>query len=472
MRKELLLVQRIVLAGLLLVSPAAIVQAQSSGDLRVVLAGDANLHRRLSEYDDVDYLQLFNHLKTADVRFVNFETLVHPVDAPGAAYSGGIHSYAPAWITDEFKWAGFNLLSVANNHQYDYGSDGLRSSLHALDEAGLTHAGAGENLAFARAPVYLDTNHGRVALIAAASTLTPGSWASQQRTDIRGRIGVNPLRYIATYTVNEATFNGLSEISRESRRSYFEDGVLGLGRGSGLDEPDKQTVQYGGAFYRAGKNIGVRTVADPDDLEGLLASVREAHREADLVIVSIHAHQSKVAEREVPPDFIVEAAHAAIDAGADIFAVHGPHVIRGIEIYKGKLIFYSLGNFAFDGDTQPFLPSEPYEGLHLGVNANTADVFDVITHGEKGGMLNDTTYFESYIAEASFGQDHKLKQIVLNPISLGLGESRAQRGRPRPASPAEAKTILERTQRLSDVYGTKIQIVDNRGVIQVDQTGK
>ena len=53
----------------------------------------------------------------------------------------------------------------------------------------------------------------------------------------------------------------------------------------------------------------------------------------------------------MPADFIPIFARAVIDAGADVFVGHGPHVLRGIEIYKGKPIFYSLSNFIFQNET-------------------------------------------------------------------------------------------------------------------------
>lgn len=459
----------LVIVWMAMLSPFVALEAQEKGSLNIVLAGDANLHGRLSVYDDPASLELFSRIRAADVRFVNFETLVHAANIPGGPYSGGVYSIAPSWIPDEFKWAGFNLLSVANNHQFDYGAEGLRSSLKALDVAGLVHAGAGENLAFARAPAYVDTGRARVGLVAASSALTPGSWASEQRPDLPGRFGINPLRYNVTYTVDQATYNGLRTVVQQSESSLFEDGVYGIGhgRGRGYVAPTETDLQFGEATYRVGAQPAVHTKADADDLAGLLASVRNARREADLVIATIHAHQSLPDQRKLPPDFVVEAAHDAIDAGADIFAVHGPHIPKGIEIYKGKAIFYSLGDFAFDGDIQPFLPSETYDGLHLDSTANVADVFDAITQKEKGGLLKSTEYFESFIAELKYDENRNLIQIVLDPITLGLGASRAQRGHPRVASAEDATRILENVQSLSSTYGTKVTIEDGRGVIRL-----
>jgi len=88
---------------------------------------------------------------------------------------------------------------------------------------------------------------------------------------------------------------------------------------------------------------------------------------------------------------VVTYAHAAIDAGADIFIVHGPHNIRGIEIYKGKPIIYSLGNFIFDGEAGiPYAPSEIYERYHLPWNIN----IKVLLMDEPFGSLDSFTRME------------------------------------------------------------------------------
>ncbi|MCU0607366.1 MAG: CapA family protein [Candidatus Edwardsbacteria bacterium] len=74
------------------------------------------------------------------------------------------------------------------------------------------------------------------------------------------------------------------------------------------------------------------------------ADVRAAKQRADLVVVSVH-WGAELMDR--PKDYQVRLAHAAIDAGADLVLGHHPHVLQGLELYKGRLIAYSLGNFAF-----------------------------------------------------------------------------------------------------------------------------
>lgn len=421
--------------------------------IHLALAGDAILNRRLSVFKDPAYLAMFEMIRGSDAGFTNFETLIDNYEFPGAAASGGAYQTSPPWIVDEFKWAGFKLLSVANNHTFDYGVEGMRSTLRALDAAGLTHAGAGENLAFARAPAYLDTGHGRIALIACASTFTEGSPAGEQRPDLKGRPGLSPLRFSTTYTVDAATLEGLRRLALLS--------APGAGRGG--------AVRIAGATYTAGDQPAIHTAPLKDDVDGITASIRDARRQSDWVMVSIHAHEGVPGHREQPAEFLVAFAHAAIDAGADLFVAHGPHVLRAIEIYKGKPIFYSLANFAFENETMQFQPEESYKSVGLGLTATPADYFDARSNHDTRGFPVDKPIWESVIAEVSFDAERSPSRIVLHPITLGFGEPRAQRGRPRPASPEDARRIVDNLAKLSASFGTKIDVQAGLGVVELNR---
>src|SRR6202000_3250242 len=89
----------------------------------------------------------------------------------------------------------------------------------------------------------------------------------------------------------------------------------------------------------------VRTTANGKDIAGMVRWVKEARGLADVVMVSLHAHEQMPESKELPAEFIPTFARAMIDAGADLVAGHGPHLMRGMEVYQGKPIFYSLGNF-------------------------------------------------------------------------------------------------------------------------------
>lgn len=442
------------LAALLCSLP--LLHGQSSG-FRVFLAGDSILNRKLSVYKDPAYLALIESIRHADAGFTNLETLIHNYQFPGASVSGGAYMASPPWIVDELKWAGLNLLGVANNHTFDYGSEGMRSTLHALDAAGLTHAGAGENLAFARAPAYLDTADGRVALVACASTFSPGSFAGEQRPDLRGRPGLNPLRFSTTYTVDAATLDGLRRLS-----------LLNAPNAGQRNGP----VRIAGATYQAGNATAIHTAPLKGDLEGIVSSIREARRQADWVIVSIHAHEGKPGNREAPAEFLETFAHAAVDAGADVLVAHGPHVLRAIEIYKGKPVFYSLANFAFENETMQFQPAESYQELDLPSSATAADYYDVRSKNDTRGFPVDRPVWESVVAEVAFNADRTPKEIVLHPVSLGFGEPRAQRGRPRPAAPELSREIINHLAALSAPLGTVVQFANGLGTVMLGEKGQ
>jgi poly-gamma-glutamate synthesis protein (capsule biosynthesis protein) len=452
--------------GLALTGFVGHAQTAQYGDIRFALTGDSNIHRRLSVFDDPPYLDFFKRIQTADGSFTNLEAVIHPLTIPGAAFAGGTPGISPAWTVNELKWAGFNLLSVANNHEGDYGVDGIRANLHALDAAGLVYAGAGENLAYARSPAYLDTKRGRIALIAMASTLTLGEQASQQRPDLPGRPGVNPLRFTTTYTVDQQTFDGLKKAA-----------ALGGGRGAGDGEGsgggrsrNPNELHFANAIYVVGATPGVQTAPDKGDLDAAVTSITQGRRQADWVIGSIHAHETKHGTTDQPADFVVTLAHAAIDAGADIFVVHGPHNVRGIEIYKGKPIIYSLGNFVFDGEAGiPFAPSEVYDSNHLPWNSNISDYREVTSKGDTIGYGADKENWDTALVEVTFTPEHKLKEIILTPATLGYGLSRSQRGFPHPASPEAGKDIIARIAKRSEPFGTKVEYVNGHGVVRLDQ---
>ena len=447
---------------MLLLSLTTHAQAGNSNDsgVRIVLTGDSIVNRKLSVYEDPASTGLIQKIRQSDAAFTNFETLVHNYAYPGASQSGGAYMSSPLWVPAELKWAGFNLLSTANNHAFDFGAPGMSSTLHALDEAGLAHAGTGENLAFARAPAYLDTGKGRVALVAVASTFTPGSLAGEQRPDLAGRPGVNPLRFTTTYTVDQDLFDSLRKLSSITRGSGG-----GEGQNEGRGEGHGSRVRIGELQFQVGDTPGVHTQPNKSDLDALVASVSNAHRQSEWVIVSSHTHESGQGGQQTPPEFLITAAHAAIDAGADIFVAHGPHILRGIEIYKGKPIFYSLGNFIFENETMLYQPAESYDSLGLPSSATIADFFDARSSNDTHGFPAQKSVWESAIAEVSFHKDHTLKQITLTPISLGYKEPRSERGRPRLASSEQSKSTIDTLATLSEPFGTAVVWSNGEGVI-------
>ncbi len=118
-----------------------------------------------------------------------------------------------------------------------------------------------------------------------------------------------------------------------------------------------------------------------NDLDHTRTIIRKAKQEADLVVVQAHMGAEGSDKQHVKPGseiFFGENrgdpiafTHAAIDAGADVVIGHGPHVLRGMEFYKGHLIVYSLGNFAGGGKTLSSNGVLKYAGIvHVSLNSD------------------------------------------------------------------------------------------------------
>jgi len=152
-------------------SPKGVWQSAAGSPDETVFAvtGDSIINRRISTFAAPGVEDMWGIIRKADAAFTNFETVIYDYNKPGAQQSGGTYMNSPKFVAEELEWAGFDLVSLANNHANDFGVDGMRSTVEAISKTKLIYAGVGENLAFARAPGYLDTAKGRVALISTSS---------------------------------------------------------------------------------------------------------------------------------------------------------------------------------------------------------------------------------------------------------------------------------------------------------------
>ena len=175
------------------------------GDIAIATTGDTMLTRRLSVYDEESYLALVKVLREADAAFTNLETTVHEYNECTPGLTRGTYMTTEPHLLEDLKWLGINMVSCANNHAFNFGQEGIHSTIRYLDKAGITHAGTGLNLAEARAPGYLDTRNGRVGLIATTAFFQPFEAAAEQRMDVKGRPGINPLNFQKTYTLDRTS---------------------------------------------------------------------------------------------------------------------------------------------------------------------------------------------------------------------------------------------------------------------------
>lgn len=232
--------------------------------------------------------------RAADIAFCNLERVLSARPNP-AYYNVVAHPDNVRHLT----YAGFNVVSVAGNHHMDAGVEAFVDTLDVLKQNGILPVGVGMNIAEARTPVIVARRGTKVAFLGYSSIL-PKLGAPYHAE--ANRPGCAPM-FVST---------------------FYEP----IDWQPGAPSPK------------------VISMADEDDLAAMEDDIRRAKAGADVVVVSFHWGVHRL------PGFIAgyqfEVGHAAIDAGADLILGHHPHLLKGIEVYKGRVIFYSLGNFAMD----------------------------------------------------------------------------------------------------------------------------
>jgi poly-gamma-glutamate capsule biosynthesis protein CapA/YwtB (metallophosphatase superfamily) len=412
------------------------------------LAGDSIITRKLSVYREPEFIGLMDLVRGADVAFTNLEMLFHDYETYPMHESGGTWMRADPPLVKELVWAGFDLVSRANNHAGDYGPGAMRLTTKYVRDAGLVQAGVGESLSEAREARFLETPKGRIALVSAASTFPDHSRASDTRGDVPARPGLSPLRFTTTYGVTRAELDALKSMARE----------LGLNPGGAGD-----ALTLWGHRFVARDRPEVRTEPLKTDMDAIARVVTSAAKMADYVIVSVHSHEG-AADRTVPAQFLVAFAHRMIDAGADMFVGHGPHVVRGVEVYNNKPIFYSVGDFIFENETLLRFPAEAYEAIGLGRDAEIGEFNETRSDHDRRGFNADREVWESFVATLEW-KGKRLTDLRLHPITLGFSEPMTDRGRPKLADPVLGRHILENVVARSQAFNTRFSIED--GVARV-----
>jgi poly-gamma-glutamate synthesis protein (capsule biosynthesis protein) len=286
-------------------------------------------------------------LRSVDVRFGNCE---RQYSTRGTASERSPHGRQPPEMARIFDDCGFEAVTIANNHMYDYGPDALLDTRELLVSKGIAPTGAGRDLAEACQPAIVRSKGLSIGFLGFCSVLPEGGAAA------RNKVGIAPLRVNTQY---------------EPRGPHAP--------------------------------VRVLTEADPDDLARIVDGVRDLKRQVDVVIVAFH--WGAIWLPRIICDYQVEVAHACIDAGADAILGHHPHLPKAIEMYAGSPIFYSLSNFCM---TKPF-PGKPWAELpwQHGALRNHADQdpnYPLLPYGSnaKRSLLAKLTLSKSGVEEASF----------------------------------------------------------------------
>ncbi|WIO75196.1 CapA family protein [Porticoccaceae bacterium LTM1] len=236
------------------------------------LAGDEPL---LISGDELTRLkQMLNpirpYLMLADIASINLETILAS-ESPATETPKSVTFYSHPVTLEALKWAGVDYLTLGNNHVYDFGDAGVKTTLDALTASGLGYSGG----------------------------------------------GMNEKQALKSYTI---------------QRAKEEFSLLGFVGWKGNFTPNQVAeADKGGAAWGSDDNI-------------VNAVTRESAR-GNAVVVQYHGNSEY---SYGPTEEGYRRMRLAVDSGADLVIGHHPHVLHGFELYKNKLIAYSLGNFLFD----------------------------------------------------------------------------------------------------------------------------
>ena len=425
--------------------------------------GDSILNAGYQEGGYPGFKEVCDYIAKGQARFGNLETCVTNWDTYASAYCGGTWISCEPRILDQILGYGFNFLGYANNHTMDLGPDGMLETLKHVDERGIAIAGAGENLDRASAPVYRNFDGGRVAFISITSTFEDAARAGHASKSMKGRPGLNALRHTKKLAVTEEHFKTIKEIAAATEINA----VAERSRADGFRPPLADGITEFGPvnviLSDDGKE-GYRTYCDKRDLARVKDAIKDAKYIADYVVIMFHCHEYIGADMGNPAQFAREFTHFCIDNGADVILGNGTHQFKPIEIYNGKPIFHSLGNFCFQSNMLLHQPADIKDKFNLG------DISDVQALAARNkdwtiGLHTQFFNFRTVIPYLEF-EDGVLTKAQMKPVELGFEKSRTFKGIPYPADEKATKEIYERLKELSEPFGTKLEL-NSDGTIEI-----
>ncbi|MBQ2895168.1 MAG: CapA family protein [Oscillospiraceae bacterium] len=425
-----------------------------------IATGDAFITRRIPENGYPGFAEISDVIKGHDVRFNNLEITVHRQEGYPSATSGGTWAMTEPEVFRDLQRFGFNLFNTATNHTLDYSHGGVLATMKHLRESGALFAGSGANLEEASAPVYLETTNARVAMIAVCSTFKDGAVAGNQSRAMQGRPGLNPLRHETIFHVEREYFDTLKKVADLTALNAEKNDAIRTGYAVPLPE-DK--LYFGGLSFQCDTENYKETVPAKRDMDRILSNIEEARRQADYVMVSLHAHEFAGEDTRLPADFLRTFCRACIDAGADAILGHGPHELRGIEVYRDKPIFYSLGNFIFQTETVSVQPVDAYENKGMPHDMQVGAYMDERSQkGARGYVAQPNIWFA--VMAGLTAEDGRITEVQLYPITLNQTEPRSRRGWP---CLMKDRMALEYLQELCEPFGTRLEIRDGFATLKL-----
>lgn len=427
--------------------------------LKFTAAGDALIQQRIpANYEGFEKVREF--IGRGDARFFNLETTINHIgECYASQFSGGTYMRTNPENYRDVLTYGFNMTSFNNNHTMDFSYDGMLKTLEYVNQSEIVHSGVGRNLREASAPHYLDTPNGRVALISVNSSFNPSMMAGEQSRFFPGRPGINGLRFTETLYVTKEDLDRIRAISDATGVNDTKN--LHIAQGYANKSAD-DVFEMGSLKFALADKPGRTMKCNEEDLARVEKAIYEAQLQSNYILVSLHTHQLMGSSNENVPDFVEEFAHRCIDTGAHAVIGHGPHLLRPVEVYKNRPIFYSLGDFIMQLYSVEAAPEDFYSKQGMTSDATVHDLLKKRSNNFQRGLMEDPVMAESVIPYWEM-ENGELTKLELLPITCYKNDNHSLSG-----IPVEAKNpdFVDRLAKLSAPYGVKMRYED--GVIKCE----
>lgn len=496
----------------------------------VVGVGDLLQFQPFANSNDPDVQYLLDLIRKADLAVGDLENEIYDFD--NFAHAG--LNLATKEVADDWAKMGIDMVSRANNK--DQRNPGVWEDFRQVERVGIIHAGVAHSLPEARMARYFVTPKGlaafagiyaqggtdacceggdsvyvtadqlaqvkaiKASIVARRSEVeTPVDLPKADPPDaadlfgLTFRLGPKPAQEPpaprrggrggldaapgpldgVTNALHLKLFHGVTAAQMAQLRAIAGD------NGTGLD-----LVAFGTQFRVMDKPGEHSFDMDPKDRKEILEQIRTGKQASDIMVTNMHWHQNRYdfqhySYDHFPADFEIKFAHDAIDQGDDVFVAQGVHTIKGVEIYKGRPIFYGTSNFIFQSGLMPQpkgrMPGSEQSGARdpAGIRQATraagpsTDPDAIVGEHETQGFWQLRSNLEAILTSTHF-ENGTLTEVRIYPVDLGqTPRPVSQVGIPRRPSPEVAKKILDEVIEYSKPFGTKIEVRDGVGVIRI-----
>jgi hypothetical protein len=507
----------------------------------VVAVGDLLEFQPFSKSNDPNVQYLVNLTRSADLTIGDLEDEIYDFDNFG--HAGG--NLGTKEVADDWASMGIKMVSRANNK--DQSSPGVWEDFREVERVGIVHMGVAHSLPEARMARYYQTPQGLVGEVGVSAeggidaccaggpvTYVTAAQLAQvkaikesiiaRRDEVEVPVDMPAPDPDGTVTVFGVTFtSGPKPTGADGASAGAGRGGRG-GRGAraaspmdGVKNTLRLTLYHGvtaeqmsqlraiagdqgtgsdlsafGTQFRIMARPGEHSFdMNPQDLKEVLTQIKTGKEASEFLATNMHWHQNRFdfqhySYDHFPADFEIKFAHDAIDQGADLFVAEGVHTIKGVEIYKGKPIFYGVSNYIFQSGLMPMGKGMLPGGGRGGFGAAEADApaagrggqaaqgaqsssgsNEIVGEHETQGFWQLLPNLEGLLSQSHY-ENGKLTEVRIYPVDLGQTyRPTSEVGIPRRPTPAVTKKILDELIEYSKPFGTKFVVENGVAIIRI-----